>query len=57
MLYFIFDIVLQILFSILAMIVVMWHSSRRAFRSDAYAARAYGADNRIRPLQQNEYTA
>jgi len=57
MLYFIVDIVLQILFSILAMIVVMWHSRRREFKADAYAARAYGADNMISALQKIEYLA
>ncbi|MFQ5345252.1 MAG: protease HtpX [Mariprofundus sp.] len=57
MLYFIVDMVLQILFSILAMIVVMWHSRRREFRADAYAAGAYGADNMIRALQKIEHLA
>ncbi|ATX81255.1 heat shock protein HtpX [Mariprofundus ferrinatatus] len=52
MLYFIVDIILQILFSILAMIVVMWHSRRREFKADAYAANAYGADAMISALQK-----
>jgi len=52
MIYFIVNIVLQILFSILAMIVVMWHSRRREFRADAHAAQAYGAEPMIRALQK-----
>jgi heat shock protein HtpX len=55
--YFVVDIVLQILFSILAMIVVMWHSRRREFRADAHAARHYGADPMIRALQKIEAIA
>lgn len=52
MLYFIVDMVLQILFSILAMIVVMWHSRRREFKADAYAANAYGPNAMISALQK-----
>jgi len=52
MVYFIVDIVLQILFSILAMIVVMWHSRRREFRADAHSARMYGAEPMIRALRK-----
>ncbi|GMR00127.1 MAG: protease HtpX [Zetaproteobacteria bacterium] len=52
MIYFVVNIVLQILFSILAMIVVMWHSRRREFRADAHAAQAYGAEPMIRALQK-----
>ena len=55
--YFIVDIVLQILFSILAMIVVMWHSRHREFRADAHAAQHYGADAMIRALQKIEAIA
>ncbi|PIP03047.1 MAG: protease HtpX [Zetaproteobacteria bacterium CG12_big_fil_rev_8_21_14_0_65_54_13] len=54
MLYFIVNMVLQILFSILASVVVMWHSRHREFKADAYAARAYGAGNMIRALQKIE---
>ncbi len=50
--YFIVDMLLQILFSVLAMIVVMWHSRRREFRADAFAARMYGAEPMIRALQK-----
>jgi len=57
MLYFIVDIVLQILFSILAMIVVMWHSRRREFKADAYAANAVGAESMIQALQKIESLA
>ncbi|OIO70286.1 MAG: protease HtpX [Zetaproteobacteria bacterium CG12_big_fil_rev_8_21_14_0_65_55_1124] len=57
MLYFIVNMVLQILFSILAMIVVMWHSRRREFRADAHAARHYGAEPMIRALQKIEAIA
>ncbi|TLS68316.1 protease HtpX [Mariprofundus erugo] len=57
MLYFVVDMVLQILFSILASIVVMWHSRHREFKADAYAARAYGANNMIRALQKIEVLA
>jgi len=57
MLYFAVNMVLQILFSILASVVVMWHSRRREFKADAYAARAYGADNMIRALQKIEALA
>jgi heat shock protein HtpX len=57
MLYFVVNMVLQILFSILAMIVVMWHSRRREFRADAHAARHYGADPMIRALQKIEAIA
>jgi len=52
MVYFIVNMVLQILFSILAMIVVMWHSRRREFRADAHSARMYGAEPMIRALQK-----
>ncbi|MDQ6988189.1 MAG: protease HtpX [Mariprofundaceae bacterium] len=57
MLYFAINIVLQILFSILAMVVVMWHSRRREFRADAYAAAAYGPQPMIRALQKIEALA
>ncbi|MDX8391129.1 MAG: protease HtpX [Mariprofundaceae bacterium] len=57
MLYFAINIVLQILFSILAMVVVMWHSRRREFRADAHAARHYGSEPMIRALQKIEAIA
>ncbi len=52
MLYFIVDMVLQIMFSVLAAIVVCWHSRRREFRADAYAADAYGAEAMIAALSR-----
>lgn len=55
--YFIVDMVLQILFSILAMIVVMWHSRRREFRADAFAARMQGSEAMIRALQKIDAVA
>ena len=57
MVYFIVNIVLQILFSVLAMIVVMWHSRRREFRADAHSARMYGAEPMIHALQKIEAMA
>lgn len=57
MVYFIVNMALQVLFSILAMIVTMWHSRRREFRADAYAARMYGAEPMIRALQKIEALA
>ena len=55
MIYFVVDMVLQILFSILASIVVCWFSRQREFRADAYAADALGADGMIRALRKIEY--
>jgi len=52
--YFVIDIALQILFSILASIVVCWFSRKREFRADAYAADALGADSMIRALRKIE---
>ncbi len=57
MLYFMVNMVLQILFSILAMVVVMWHSRRREFRADAHAAKHYGPEPMIRALQKIEAIA
>ena len=52
MVYFLVNMLLQVLFSVLAMIVVMWHSRRREFRADAFAARMVGAEPMIRALQK-----
>ncbi|MDQ6975127.1 MAG: protease HtpX [Mariprofundaceae bacterium] len=52
--YFVVDITLQILFSILASIVVCWFSRKREFRADAYAAEALGAESMIRALRKIE---
>lgn len=43
--------VLQIVLSFLAMIVVSWHSRRREFAADAFAAKVYGKDSMIGALQ------
>ncbi len=55
MIYFVVDTILQILFSVLASIVVCWFSRQREFRADAYAADALGADGMIRALRKIEY--
>ena len=52
MVYFIVDIVLQILLSFLAAIVVCAFSRKREFKADAYAADALGADSMINALQK-----
>ena len=52
MVYFIVDIVLQILLSFLAAIVVCAFSRKREFKADAYAADALGADSMISALQK-----
>ncbi len=43
--------VLQIVLSFLAMMVVSWHSRRREFAADAFAARVYGKESMIGALQ------
>ncbi len=48
--YFLVQTVLQILFSVLATIVVMWHSRRREFAADRFAAEMVGAEPMIRAL-------
>ncbi|MDQ6979394.1 MAG: protease HtpX [Mariprofundaceae bacterium] len=53
--YFVVDIILQILFSMLASIVVCWFSRKREFRADAYAADALGAEGMIKALRKIEY--
>jgi len=52
MVYFIVDIVLQIMLSILASIVIFAFSRKREFKADAYAADALGAEPMIRALQK-----
>ncbi|MDO9116630.1 MAG: protease HtpX [Nitrospira sp.] len=44
-------IVLQVVLSFLAMIVVSWHSRRREFAADAFAAKVYGKDSMIGALR------
>ncbi len=51
MLGFALSLVLQIALSILAMIVVNWHSRRREYAADAFAARTYGKESMISALQ------
>jgi len=53
--YFVVDIILQIMFSMLASIVVCWFSRKREFRADAYAADALGAEPMIKALRKIEY--
>jgi heat shock protein HtpX len=50
--YFVTTIVLQILFGILASMVVMWFSRRREFRADAGGARLAGRGSMIAALQR-----
>lgn len=42
---------LQIVLSVLAMIVVGWHSRRREFAADAFSAKVYGKDSMINALR------
>ena len=42
---------LQVVLSILAMLVVSWHSRRREYAADAFAAKVYGKDSMIKALQ------
>lgn len=51
---FMLSIVLQIALGILAMIPIMWHSRRREFGADAFAARIYGRDAMISALRSIE---
>ncbi|MDQ6950772.1 MAG: protease HtpX [Mariprofundales bacterium] len=48
---------LQVAFSILAMIPISWFSRHREFGADAYAARAFGGEPMIRALQKIDYLA
>jgi len=52
MVYFIVDIILQIMLSFLAAIVVCAYSRKREFKADAYAADALGAASMISALQK-----
>lgn len=42
---------LQIVLSILAMVVVSWHSRRREYAADAFSAKVYGKESMIKALQ------
>jgi len=55
--YFVAQMVLQVLFSILAMIVVMWHSRRREFAADRFAAEMVGPEPMIRALAKIDQMA
>jgi heat shock protein HtpX len=48
---FIVYIVLQVVLSFMAMLVVSWHSRRREFGADAFAAKVYGKGAMISALQ------
>ena len=48
---FVVYIFLQVVLSILAMLVVSWHSRRREYAADAFAAKVYGKDSMIKALQ------
>lgn len=50
--YFLSSMVFQILFGILASVVVMWFSRHREFRADAGGARLAGRTNMIRALEK-----
>ena len=49
--YFIASLVCQVLFGIVASMIVMWFSRRREFRADAGGARLAGRESMIRALQ------
>ena len=51
MLGFVFSFVLQILLTILASILISWHSRHREFAADAFAARVYGKNSMIGALE------
>ncbi|MBX7040544.1 MAG: protease HtpX, partial [Nitrospira sp.] len=48
---FVVYIFLQVVLSVLAMLVVSWHSRRREYAADAFAAKVYGKDSMIKALQ------
>lgn len=50
--YYLVSIVLQIVFGILASIIIMWFSRQREYRADACAARLVGAPKMIAALQR-----
>ena len=52
MVYFMVDMILQIMLSVLASIVIFAFSRKREFKADAYAADALGADAMISALQK-----
>lgn len=50
--YFVSSIVMQIVFGILASVIVMWFSRQREFRADAGAARLAGSNNMVAALER-----
>ncbi len=50
--YFLTSMLFQVLFGILASVIVMWFSRRREFRADAGGGRLAGRENMIRALQR-----
>ena len=48
---FVVYIFLQVVLSVLAMLVVSWHSRRREFAADAFSAKVYGKASMIKALQ------
>ncbi len=42
---------LQVVLSVLAMLVVSWHSRRREYAADAFSAKVYGKESMIKALQ------
>jgi heat shock protein HtpX len=48
---FVVYIFLQVVLSVLAMLVVTWHSRRREFAADAFSAKVYGKQSMINALQ------
>lgn len=50
--YFVTSMIMEVVFSILASIIVMWFSRQREFRADAGSAKLVGANKMIRALQR-----
>ncbi|CBK40992.1 probable Protease HtpX [Nitrospira defluvii] len=48
---FVVYIFLQVVLSVLAMLVVSWHSRRREYAADAFSAKVYGKESMIKALQ------
>ncbi len=48
---FVVYIFLQVVLSVLAMLVISWHSRRREYAADAFSANVYGKESMIKALQ------
>ncbi len=48
---FVVYIFLQVVLSVLAMLVISWHSRRREYAADAFSAKVYGKESMIKALQ------